>query len=69
MNKSTTPTTTATAQLDEQILTAIDDDAADRHLTNPEDVREVALEYVDRVELVTEAGEPVGEVLARDPRE
>jgi len=61
--------TVATAELDDETLAAIDDRAADEHMTDPEAIREVALDHVDRVELVTEAGEPVGEVLARDPRE
>ena len=62
-------TTVATAEVDAETLAAIDDRAADEHMTDPEAIREVALDHVDRVELVTEAGEPVGEVLARDPRE
>ena len=69
MTETTTPTTTATAALSPEVLEAIDDRAADEHLTDPEAIREVALDHVDRVELVTVGGEPVGEVLARDPRE
>jgi len=66
MNETLPPTTTATAELDEQTLAAIDDRAADEQLTEPEDIREIALDYLDRVELVTPGGESVGEVLARD---
>jgi len=62
-----TPTTTATVELPTDALAAVDDRAADEHLTDPEDVREVALDYVDQVEVLTDDGEPVGEALARDP--
>jgi len=61
--------TVATAELDAETLALIDDRAADEHMTDPEAIREVALDHVDRVELVTEAGEPIGEALARDPQE
>ena len=66
MNETLPPTTTATAELDEKTLATIDDRAADEQLTEPAAIREIALDYVDRVELVTPGGESVGEVLARD---
>ena len=68
MTDTPTPTTTATATLDDELLAAIDDQAADQHMTDPEAIRELALGFVDRVEVVTEAGEPVGTVLARDEK-
>ena len=66
MNETLPPTTTATAELDEKTLAAIDDRAADEQLTEAAAIRDIALDYVDRVELVTPGGESVGEVLARD---
>ena len=50
MSDTPTPSTTATVELPTDALAAVDDRAADEHLTDPEDVREVALDYVDQVE-------------------
>ena len=47
------------------MLAAVDDRAADEHLTDPEDVREVALDYVDQVEVLTELFEAGGEGFER----
>ena len=58
MSDTPTPTTTATVELPTDALAAVDDRAADEHLTDPEDVREVALDYVDQVEVLTDDGEP-----------
>ena len=57
MSDTPTPTTTATVELPTDALAAVDDRAADEHLTDPEDVREVALDYVDQVEVLTDDGE------------
>ena len=44
------------------------DRAVDADSPTPAAIRELALDHVDRVELVTETGEPVGTVLARDEK-
>ena len=69
MTDTPTPTTTATAVLSPEALEAIDDRAADDHLTDRAAIRELALDHVDRVEVVDPGGKPVGEILAREPRE
>jgi len=60
-------TANRSASYPKQLTSSVRLRASDEHLTDPEDVREVALDYVDQVEVLTDDGEPVGEALARDP--
>ena len=61
--------TAVSTELPTDAVAAVDDRAADEHLTDPEAIRELALEHIDRIEVLTDDGEPVGEALARDPRD